>query len=76
IYMQIFRQSCRFIEGYSLLKQLLQTKKMTLAQQKTLEQQLMPVEEAYQQLETQQIQEIKRNFLVSGHLPVSQQLEN
>lgn len=50
IYMQIYSQSRHFIEGYILLKQLLQTKKITLAQQKTLEQQLMQVEEAYQQL--------------------------
>ncbi|MFU1892736.1 hypothetical protein ACM6QQ_15610, partial [Enterococcus faecium] len=62
--------------GYILLKQLLQTKKITLAQQKTLEQQLMQVEEAYQQLETQQIQAIKRNLLVSDQLPVYQQLAN
>ncbi|MGH2242751.1 hypothetical protein ACQ1ZO_16930, partial [Enterococcus faecalis] len=34
IYMQINSQSRRFIEGYNLLKQLLQTKKITLAQQK------------------------------------------
>ncbi|NSN53012.1 hypothetical protein HRE23_19950, partial [Enterococcus faecalis] len=76
IYMQIYSQSRRFIEGYILLKQLLQTKKITLAQQKTLEQQLMQVEEAYQQLETQQIQAIKRNLLVSDQLPVYQQLAN
>lgn len=76
IYMQIYSQSRSFIEGYILLKQLLQTKKITLAQQKTLEQQLMQVEEAYQQLETQQIQAIKRNLLVSDQLPVYQQLAN
>ena len=36
----------------------------------------MQVEEAYQQLETQQIQAIKRNLLVSDQLPVYQQLAN
>ena len=62
IYMQIYSQSRRFIEGYILLKQLLQTKN-NASTTKTLEQQLMQVEEAYQQLETQQIQAIKRNFV-------------
>lgn len=36
IYMQIYSQSRRFIEGYILLKQLLQTNKITLAQQKNV----------------------------------------
>ena len=75
IYMQIYSQSRRFIEGYILLKQLLQTKN-NASTTKTLEQQLMQVEEAYQQLETQQIQAIKRNLLVSDQLPVYQQLAN
>ena len=56
--MQIYSQSRRFIEGYILLKQLLQTKN-NASTTKTLEQQLMQVEEAYQQLETRKFKQLK-----------------